>query len=106
DLFSESRLRAGYKNSTAGFHYGAILNYSHIAQGGGYGSAGAVGLDIGLAAPILPELWIAAKAMNINQPAYGSRNDEELPRNLSVGFSYRLSGLALFSAEVLKDVRF
>ncbi|WP_372639064.1 hypothetical protein, partial [Fodinibius sp.] len=102
DLFSENRLRAGYKHSIRGFHYGIVLNYSHVTQGGGYGSAGALGIDIGLAAFILPELWIAARAVNVNQPSYGSRNDEELPRNLSVGFSYRLSDLALFSTELFK----
>lgn len=106
DLFSENRLRAGYKHSVRGFHYGLVLNYSHVVQGGGYGSAGALGIDIGLAASILPELWIAAKATNVNQPTYGSRNDEELPRNLSVGFSYELSDIALFSTELFKDVRF
>lgn len=106
DLFNENRLRAGYKNSAMGFHYGLILNYNHVVQGGGYGSAGALGVDIGVAAPILPELWIAAKAININQPTYGSRNDEALPRNLSVGFSYQLSDIALFSTELFKDVRF
>lgn len=106
DLFNENRFRAGYKNSFSGFHYGLILNYNHVVQGGGYGSAGALGVDIGLAAPILSELWIAAKAINVNQPAYGSRNNEELPRNLSVGFSYHLSDIALFATEVYKDVRF
>lgn len=106
DLFNENRLRIGYKNDTSGFHYGIVLNYSHVVQGGGYGSAGALGADIGLAAPIISGLWIAAKAVNINQPTYGSRNDEELPRNLSIGLSYQLSDIALFSTEVFKDVRF
>ena len=106
DLFNESRLRVGYKNSTLGFHYGAVMNYSHVVQGGGYGSAGALGVDVGIAAPIVPELWIAAKATNINYPTYGSRNDEELPRDLSIGLSYQLSDRALFSAEGYKDVRF
>ena len=106
DLFNESRLRLGYKNAVQGFHYGAVITYSHVMQGGGYGSAGALGFDVGLAAPLLPELWIAAKATNLNQPAYGSLNDEELPRDLSVGLSYLLSGKALFSAEAYKDVRF
>ncbi|SMO65460.1 hypothetical protein [Fodinibius sediminis] len=106
NLFNESRLRLGYKNAAAGFHYGLVMNYSHVAQGGEYGSAGALGVDLGVAAPILPELWIAAKAVNINQPVYGSRNGEELPRNLSLGFSYYLTDIALFSGEVFKDVRF
>lgn len=106
DLFNENRLRVGYKNAVSGFHYGIVLNYSHVVQGGGYGSAGALGFDVGMAAPILSGLWIAAKATNVNQPAYGSRNEEELPRNLSVGLSYQLSDIALFSTEVFKDVRF
>ncbi|MDZ7657667.1 hypothetical protein [Fodinibius sp.] len=79
DLFNENRLRLGYKHSFAGFHFGAILNYSHVAFGGGYGSAGALGVDVGLAAPIISDLWIGAKATNINQPEYGSRNNEKLP---------------------------
>lgn len=106
DLFNESRLRIGYKNSFMGFHFGGVINYSHVAQGGGYGSAGAIGFDIGIAAPVIPNLWIGAKATNINQPEYGSMNDEKLPRNLSVGLSYQLSDIALFTADVMKDVAF
>lgn len=106
DLFNEKRLRLGYKNSFKGFHFGIILNYSHVMQGGGYGSAGAAGIDVGIAAAITPDLWIGAKATNINRPTYGSLNDEELPRNLSIGFSYRLSDIALFSTDIIKDVRF
>lgn len=106
DLFNENRLRLGYKNSFMGFHYGAIINYSHIVQGGGYGSAGALGVDIGVAAPILSDLWIGAKATNVNQPEYGSRNNEKLPRELSIGLSYQLSDIALFTTDVVKDVQF
>ncbi len=104
--YNENRIRLGYKNSFMGFHFGAIVNYSHVAMGGGYGSAGAIGVDVGLAAPILPSLWIGAKATNINQPHYGSRNDEALPRDLSIGLSYQLSDIALFTSEIYKDVQF
>lgn len=108
DLFNESRLRITYKNAYEGFHYGAAVNYNHVSIGGGYGSAGALGLDIGLAAPLTDGLWIGAKATNINQPKYGDYNnsEEELARDLSIGLSYQLSGIALFSADVVKDVRF
>lgn len=106
DLFNENRMRLGYKNSFSGFHFGVILNYSHVVQGGGYGSAGALGVDVGVAAPILSDLWIGAKATNINQPEYGSRNDEKLPRELSIGLSYRLSDVALFTTDVVKDIQF
>ena len=106
DLYNESRLRLAYKNTFKGFHFGAVLNYSHVAMDIAGGSAGAMGVDIGMAAAIFPDLWIGAKATNVNQPEYGSRNNEKLPRDLSVGLSYRLSDLALFSAEVYKDVQF
>lgn len=108
ELFNQSRIRIAYKNSSQGFHYGASLNYSHIKQGGGYGSVGALGINVGIAAEIIQDFWIGAKATNINQPKYGEFQniDEDLPRNLSIGFSYRLSGVALFTADVLKDVQF
>lgn len=106
DLFNENRLRIGYKNSFKGFHFGAILNYSHVYQDIEGGSAGALGIDVGMAASILADLWIGAKATNINQPEYGSLNNEKLPRELSVGFSYRLSDIALFTTDVVKDIQF
>ena len=106
EKFNENRIRLGYKNSVMGFHFGVIANYSHVSQDIENGSAGAFGVDVGVAAPILPNLWIGAKAININQPTYGSRNNEKLPRDLSVGLSYRLSDVALFSSDVYKDVNF
>lgn len=106
DLFNESRVRIVYKNKFKGFRFGGILNYSHVAQGGGYGNAGALGFDLGLAAPVTPQLWIGSKATNINRPKYGSLNDEELPRELSIGMSCSLSEAVLFSSDIVKDVRF
>ncbi len=108
-IFSKTRIRVAYKNSWQDFHYGISVNYNHIKQGGGYGSLGAFGINIGLAAEITDDLWIAAKATNINRPKYGTtlnNINEDLPRNLSIGFSYRLSGVALFTADVVKDVNF
>lgn len=108
DLYSEDRMRLGYKNSLAGFHYGLALNYYHVQQGGGYGSLATIGLDVGLAAEVTTNLWLGAKTANVNQPSYGSYNNitEEPPRDLSIGFSYRAPELFVFSADVYKDVRF
>ncbi len=108
DLYNESRIRVGYKNAFQNFHYGVAVNYSHVVQGGGYGSVGALGIDAGIAARITNGLWLGAKATNINQPKYGQINDidENLPRNLSIGFSYHLSEIALLTTDVIKDVNF
>lgn len=105
DLFSETRVRLSYKSSYGGFHYGLTLNYSHVSQGGGYGSAGALGIDAGIAASLSGRLWIGARATNVNLPEYRD-SGERLPGELGIGFSYRLSEVALFLAETVKDVRF
>ncbi|MEX2574472.1 MAG: hypothetical protein WD317_09250 [Balneolaceae bacterium] len=105
DLFSETRFRIGYRNSLDRFSYGALVNYSHVSLGGGYGSAGAAGIDLGVAAEPGGGLVIGARAVNINRPAYGD-TDEELPRELAIGVTYRMSGSAVVLADLVKDVRF
>lgn len=105
DLFNETRFNLGYKNSLEGFHYGLLFNYRHVAQGGGYGSAGAVSIDAGLAAEISQKLIIGTRITNLNRAAYGN-TDEELPRELSIGLSYKLNDSLLFSGDAVKDVRF
>lgn len=108
ELYNESRLRFGYKNSYRGFHFGLVANYNHLTIGGGYGSLGALGLDVGLAAMILEGLWLGAKASNVNQPFYGTYGDirEDLARDLSIGFSYFAADVVLISTEAVKDIRF
>lgn len=105
NLFNENRFLLAYKNSLDRFHYGASISYTHVFQGGNYGSAGAFGFDLGLAAEVTEDLWFGARATNINQPSYGD-TDEELPRELAAGLSYLLTPGALVTAEVVKDVMF
>lgn len=107
DLFNETRIRMGYKNIWNNLHLGLVLNYNHIAFGGPYGSGGALGIDLGIAAEITSELRLGAKATNINRPSYDFQSyDEDLIRDLSVGFSYMLAEKALFVLDVYKDVKF
>lgn len=105
NLFNENRFLAAYKNSLGKFHYGGSVSYIHVNQGGIYGSGGAVGFDLGLAAEIIPDLLFGARATNINQPGYGS-TDEELPRELAAGLSYHFTSTALITTEIVKDVMF
>ncbi len=107
NLFSETRVRLGYKNEWEQLHFGFALNYNHISFGGPYGSGGAFGLDVGIAAQVLDQLWLGAKATNLNHPSYKfSGTEEDLQRELSIGFSYSLEETALFLMDVVKDVRF
>ena len=107
DLFNETRIRLGYANSWNDLKVGAVLNYNHISQASPYGSGGALGLDIGIAARLTEGLWLGAKTTNINQPGYDfAANEESLSRELSLGLSYDLDQNALFLFDIVKDVRF
>jgi len=105
NLFHENRFLLAYKNSEEKFHYGMSISYVHVYQGEDYGSAGAFGLDLGLAAEITESLWMGARATNVNQPAYGA-TDEDLPRELAAGFSYKPASSAQITSEIVKDIKF
>jgi hypothetical protein len=105
NLFHENRFLLAYKNSQDRFHYGLSVAYIHVFQGEDYGSAGAFGLDLGIAAEIAGSLWMGARATNVNQPSYGD-TDEELPRELAAGLSYRPSSSAQITTEIVKDIHF
>lgn len=108
DSYSETRIRAAYKNAWKLFHVGVLVNYNHITFGGGeYGSGGALTMDIGVAAQLSSNLWLGAKAANTNQGSYQfEAYDEALYQDLSLGLSYQLADKALFSLDMVKDVRF
>ncbi|SMO52574.1 hypothetical protein [Gracilimonas mengyeensis] len=105
ELFNKTRARLGYKNEWRNLHAGIVLNYSHIAFGGDYGSGGALGVDLGIAAELTDGLWLGARSININRPKYqGIR--EDLYRDMALGLSYQLNERALFALDTVKDVRY
>lgn len=107
DLFNETRVRLGYANSWEDLKFGVVLNYNHISQASPYGSGGALGVDLGVAAKLTEGLWLGARTTNVNQPSYDfAAADESLSRELSLGLSYDLDQNALFLFDVIKDVRF
>ncbi len=104
-LFNETRIRLGYKNEWRMLHFGVAGNYNHISFGGDYGSGGAFGIDVGIAAKVANGLWIGAKSTNIDRPKYDGIQ-EYLYRDIALGFSYNLNDRALFAFDAVKDVRF
>ncbi len=105
DLFNETRIRLGYSNHWQGVNFGLVLNYNTISFGGDYGSASALGLDVGIQTQVAEKVSLGARATNINQPSYNN-GDEDLPREMAVGFSYKLEERASLLFDVVKDVRF
>lgn len=104
DLYRENRLSAALTYRYERLRAGAAIHYLTIAIEG-YGSAGTVGLDLGVAAQPAEGIWIAAHATNLNRPEIGQAH-EPLPRQLSIGISGSLSKRLLWTGEVVKDVRF
>lgn len=105
NLFNETHIRTGYKYQAGRLHGGVVFNYSHILQGGGYGSASAFGVHAGLAVEIADGLWLGTRALNLNQPAYNG-SDELLPRELAIGVSFQPADMLTISSDAVKDVRF
>lgn len=107
DLFNETNIRLGYKNEWNMLHFGVAVSYNHLAIAQPYGSGGALGVDVGIAAQITNGLWVGAKSANLNKPVYDFQSgSEDLQRDLSVGLSYALEERALLVLDMVKDVRF
>src|SRR5690554_552122 len=105
NLFNETRVRVGYSNRWKELRVGVALNYNSISFGAPYGSGGALGVDIGLAARLVEGLWLGARGTNINRPSYKGI-DQDLPVELAIGLTYQLAEMALFSFDIIKDVSF
>ena len=75
--------------------------HTHIEE---YGSAGAVGLHLGLLLPLFSSLDLGAHATNVNGPSLVE--GEPLPQTLSVGLQYRVDDNFLVLADVFKDRAF
>lgn len=108
DAYREVHLNAGYARSlqlgtTRRLHAGVNLRYYHT-RAEDYGSAGAVGVNVGLLVQVLPSLDFGAHATNVNVPHI--TNGEALPRTLAVGLSYAAERRVRVVADAFKDVDF
>lgn len=103
-----------YREITAGFQFATRVNGAWEAGLGihyyalsipGYGSAGAVGIDAGIALELTDEIRAGCSALNINGPAIGA-DRERLPQVLSLGFCFIPMRGMLLALDLTKDVRF
>lgn len=80
------------------------LSLGERSDGASYGSAGALGLSLGVLARPLPRLTLGAAATNVNGPSYAEGSD--LAQTLSLGLAYQASDRLLVAADVFKDIDF
>lgn len=105
DLYRETYALLSYRYRYSRFSGAVTASYAHFAFGGTYGSHSALGLNLAVAAEITRDLVIGGNVVNINRPAIGE-NDDELPRSLSMGVSYRVTDKVLVLGDLFKDVRY
>lgn len=105
NLYKEQVVRFGYsRNYKEKIYYGGSISYQSI-QIDGYGSAGTLGLDIGLVLPLTEQLSLGFVAKNINRPNIG-QSEEKLPQTFTTGLSLNPHPKLILNLEIFKDVRF
>jgi hypothetical protein len=86
ELYREVSVTATYARIIADSYFGFNLHYDavHIKN---YGTAGTVGVDVGLIVPLMKKLHWGLAVRNINSPTIGTRK-ENLPRVFTSGVAY------------------
>ncbi|PSQ95129.1 MAG: hypothetical protein BRD55_11430 [Bacteroidetes bacterium SW_9_63_38] len=82
---------------------GTTLRYHHTSIEG-YGSAGTVGVNLGIGVSLLRSLHLGVHATNVNGATLVS--GEPIPRTLAVGLFYKALDSVQVVTDLFKDVRF
>ncbi len=106
--FRETRFGLGFARAFAvsasrRVHAGLRLGYTSVSIPG-FGSAGVLGLSLGVMTEVLPGLGFGFHAYNLNRPAFSEF--DPLRRGLEVGFAYRPAERALVLLGIDKEVEF
>jgi hypothetical protein len=105
DLYREMSGILSYANSYRDvFSFGINLTYNSLAIEN-YGSALAIGVDIGVLATITGGLRWGFFAANVNAPSIGQAR-EKLPQVYSSGLSFSPADGLLLGLDVIKDIRY
>jgi hypothetical protein len=105
DLYREVTGILSYASSYRDiFSFGINLTYNSLAVKN-YGSASAIGIDIGILATVTRELRWGFFAANINAPSIGQAK-EKLPQVYVSGLSFRPAEGLMFGLDVIKDIKY
>ncbi|MES2733234.1 MAG: hypothetical protein V4714_15915 [Bacteroidota bacterium] len=105
ELYNEHLVGLAYSHRINNVSLGVKINYVQIAIDG-LGSRGAIAVELGGIAQLLPELSFGLHAYNLNQAKLAEYQDERLPTLLKAGLSYKPSKQLMVNAEVEKDIDF
>ncbi|MBL0174271.1 MAG: hypothetical protein IPP94_03220 [Ignavibacteria bacterium] len=103
-LYRESTVSIGIaRRIEERIHAGVAVNYCHLDIRG-YGNAGVLAVDAGLAAQIAADVTVAAAVWNLNQPRIGHIVQERLPLSLSLGVAYEAREGITLAADLAGDL--
>jgi hypothetical protein len=105
ELYRELSGTISYANSyKENFSFGINITYNSLTIKN-YGSASAIGVDVGLLATITPGFRWGFFATNVNAPTIGQAR-EKLPQMYASGLAYSPVQNLLVALDVVKDVRY
>jgi hypothetical protein len=105
DLYREVSGILSYANSYRDvFSFGINLTYNSLAIKN-YGSASAIGVDVGILATVTRGLHWGFFAANVNAPSIGQAK-ERLPQIYASGLSFSPADGLLLGLDVIKDIRY
>jgi hypothetical protein len=102
-LYSEQMLSVGFANRIGNTSLGAKLSYIQY-RAEGFGTHGAIGLNVGGITQLTPQFSIGAWIQNINQPKINFADKEKAPVKLLAALAFRPSDKFLLITELEKDV--
>lgn len=105
DLYSEQQISLAYKQELDAVHTAILLSYHHISIGGGYGSAGAPGILLGIGIEFSHKLHVGIRTDYLNRPTIGN-SGERISHATSAGFRYSVSETAYITGDIVKDPDF
>ncbi len=105
ELYRETRIALSYSDEfISAVKGGVTVNYYSVSIQN-YGSAGTIGVDLGLLVDVSDEVRWGFAAFNLNAPKIGAAK-EKLPQVFSTGISFSPINEAVLAASIEKDVRF
>jgi hypothetical protein len=103
DVYSEQIIALGYANQIGKTSLGARISYIQY-KAEGYGTHGALGINVGGITQITPQIAVGAWIQNINQPKIDFADKEKAPVKLLLALSFKASEKFFVVTELEKDV--
>ena len=104
ELYRELSCLVSIASEISGIYTGVNIAY-HSAAIARYGSAGTVGVDVGILAPVMTNFSLGFAARNINAPKIGEAG-EPLPQVFTIGVSYQPTQDFGITADYQKELGF